>query len=220
MTGVSGVQPMLQNHSYTGSWNLLSASGSIHRAGCPRNPQPPVCSLRALRPMMTITRSASLTLLVLVAVSCKPAPPASGDRDSAGAAGTTDSSIPIPAVPDTVPQSPSGSVDSGTPRNGDPRRPATLADLRAEVMRMIGEATCSDVSQCRTIGFGAKPCGGPWQYLVYSTATTDSTALTVAVARYNSQEAALNKSEGRVSDCSVVSPPTLMRVNGRCVAGP
>lgn len=87
-------------------------------------------------------------------------------------------------------------------------------------MRMIGEATCSDVNQCRVIAFGAKPCGGPWQYLVYSIALTDSTVLTAAVTRYNTLEAELNKSEGRMSDCSFVAPPQLARVNGRCVIAP
>jgi hypothetical protein len=102
----------------------------------------------------------------------------------------------------------------------DPRTGATLPDLRAEVMRLIGDASCNDVSQCRTIAFGAKPCGGPWQYLVYSTAITDSTALAAAVARYNAREAEINRAEGRMSDCAFVAPPNLARVNGRCVAAP
>ena len=97
---------------------------------------------------------------------------------------------------------------------------ATLADLKAEVVRMIGDAACADVSQCRAIAFGAKPCGGPWQYLVYSIAITDSMALEAAVARYNGEETRLNASEGRMSDCSLALPPTLARVNGRCVAAP
>lgn len=87
-------------------------------------------------------------------------------------------------------------------------------------MHLIGEPTCADVSQCRAIAFGAKPCGGPWQYLVYSTAITDSTALAAAVARYNAREAEVNKAEGRMSDCSFVGPPRLARVNGRCVVAP
>jgi hypothetical protein len=102
----------------------------------------------------------------------------------------------------------------------DPRTGATLPDLRAEVMRLIGDASCNDVSQCRTIAFGAKPCGGPWQYLVYSMAITDSTALAAAVARYNAREAEINTAEGRMSDCAFVAPPNLARVNGRCVAAP
>lgn len=169
--------------------------------------------------MMTSPRSVALAFLIGMAVSCKAAPPATRDPEATVPAGNTDSSATTtPATPDTVKPADPGSVDTSAPGNTDPRRAATLADLRAEVMRMIGDAGCTDVSQCRTIAFGAKPCGGPWQYLVYSTQATDSTALAAAVNRYNTQEAALNKSEGRMSDCSVVSPPTLKEVNGRCVA--
>ena len=170
---------------------------------------------------MTMTRHIALTLLALAAVSCKPAPPADGDPGTALPPGNTDTSTTAsPGAPDTGTQVPPGNVDSGAPGTPDPRRAATLTDLRAEVTRMIGDAACSDISQCRTIAFGAKPCGGPWQYLVYSTAITDSTALAAAVARYNVKEAELNKSEGRMSDCSMAVPPTLARVNGRCVAAP
>lgn len=170
---------------------------------------------------LSFGRGVTLALLALVAVSCKPKPGAGGDLGTTASPGATDSGKPMPAEADSNAATPPGNADSSKPRAAvDSGRVASLADLRAEVMRLIGDAACSDVSQCRAIAFGTKPCGGPWQYLVYSTATTDSTALAAAVARYNSQEAALNKSEGRVSDCSFVAPATLKRVNGRCVAGP
>lgn len=92
----------------------------------------------------------------------------------------------------------------------------TLQDLRSELMAFIGEPTCSETGQCRALPFGAKPCGGPWSYLIYSTATSDSVQVTEAAERYAAYERALNRREGRVSDCSFVSPPVLDCVNGRC----
>jgi hypothetical protein len=74
------------------------------------------------------------------------------------------------------------------------------------------------LGQCRTIAFGSKLCGGPWRFLIYSTASTDSVELAAAVAAYNAREAELNVSEGRYSDCSVPKEPQLRVVNGRCVA--
>lgn len=92
----------------------------------------------------------------------------------------------------------------------------SLATLRTRVLGAIGDPTCRDASQCRTIAFGSKPCGGPWKYLVYSTATTDSVQLDALVTEYNAREAAVNQQEGRMSDCSAVPRPRLVVVDGRC----
>ncbi len=97
---------------------------------------------------------------------------------------------------------------------------AALGRLSDSVMTMIGDPTCANVAQCRTTAFGSKPCGGPWRYLVYSTAVTDSVKLAALVGRYNEMEAQINQREGRMSDCRMVLPPKLERVTGRCVAVP
>lgn len=91
-----------------------------------------------------------------------------------------------------------------------------LQQLRQRVVWEIRKPTCSERLQCRAIPLGAKPCGGPWSYAVYSTATTDSAALAVAVERYNTEDAELNRELGRVSDCNFVSPPTVECVAGLC----
>jgi hypothetical protein len=94
---------------------------------------------------------------------------------------------------------------------------ASLETLRAEVQSQLGDRTCSESVQCRTIPFGAKPCGGPWSYLVYSLATTDSTELARAVDRYTAREHEINQLEGRVSDCSLVTEPRVACADGVCV---
>ena len=115
-----------------------------------------------------------------------------------------------PAPAPTPPDSPSlAAVDT-----------SDLAGLRAEVRTLIGDAACTDRSQCRLIGFGAKPCGGPRQYLVYSITYTDSVALTSAIARFNARDAELNRQLHRISDCSLVARPSLVVVDGRCAIGP
>jgi hypothetical protein len=94
---------------------------------------------------------------------------------------------------------------------------ASLDVLRAEVRAQLGDPTCTETAQCRTIPFGAKPCGGPWSYLVYSVATTDSALLAGAVDRYTAREHELNRLEGRVSDCALVTEPGVMCADGQCV---
>ncbi len=95
-------------------------------------------------------------------------------------------------------------------------RALSLDSLRDAILAAIGEPRCSDASQCRAIAFGAKPCGGPWQYLVYSTAIADSAVLAATVADYNAEEARLNEEEGRVSDCRAVTHPRLACLEQRC----
>ena len=51
-----------------------------------------------------------------------------------------------------------------------------LAVMRQEVDALVGDA-CGALEDCRYVGIGAKPCGGPWEYIIYSTAVTDSAAL-------------------------------------------
>lgn len=92
-----------------------------------------------------------------------------------------------------------------------------LEKMEAEVLELIGDATCSDVSECRYIAFGAKPCGGPWRYLVYSATSVDTIAVAEAVAAYNARNDQLNRRWGWISDCGVPPSPQLDCVDGRCV---
>lgn len=94
----------------------------------------------------------------------------------------------------------------------------SLDSLRAIVLDIVGEPTCLSNVQCRYVPFGAKPCGGPWTYLVYSIQTTDSASLAETAADYTEREVQLNRELGRVSDCRAVSPPILDCVDSRCVA--
>ena len=92
----------------------------------------------------------------------------------------------------------------------------SLDSLRSRILELIGEPVASGMSQCRLIAFGAKPCGGPRAYLVYSTEATDSTLLARAVALYTSEDARLNQELGRASDCRLVTPPQITFAAGRC----
>lgn len=112
------------------------------------------------------------------------------------------------------------------PADGPPRaiapepgsRADSLAVLRAEILDRVGNAEASSEASCRSLPFGAKPCGGPWSYLVFSTETTDSAALASLVERYNAIQGRLNEEEGRISDCALVMEPRLKLEGGQCVA--
>lgn len=93
----------------------------------------------------------------------------------------------------------------------------TMDQLKIRIDSLIGDAACTSQAQCRLIGVGAKACGGPKGYRVYSVGKTDSVALAAVVEQYNAHEKELNQKEGRMSDCSMAPVPTMTVENGRCV---
>ena len=95
---------------------------------------------------------------------------------------------------------------------------AILMEMRGEIDALIGEAAGTSIADCRYAGLGAKPCGGPWEYIVYSVSSTDSTALADQLAVYDAFEAEINERYGYVSDCSVPAIPVLAFKDGRCIA--
>ena len=99
------------------------------------------------------------------------------------------------------------------PQSDDPN---TLSSLRLSINQALGDRRCSSVDVCRSIPYGAKPCGGPRSYLVYSIITSDSVRLMQDVRRYNEAEARLNEESGEISDCSLVSKPGVECSEGRC----
>ena len=93
-----------------------------------------------------------------------------------------------------------------------------LAEMRREMDALVGDAAGASIDDCRYLGLGAKPCGGPWEYAIYSASSTDSVALTERLTAYNAFEAEMNERYGYASDCSVPNEPVLAYRDGRCVA--
>lgn len=81
-----------------------------------------------------------------------------------------------------------------------------LVTFKSNIVAMASESICCDEFECRFIAFGSKPCGGPWEFLTYTT-SIDTVALTSLVADYNQLEANYNINCGAVSDCSAPQPP-------------
>ncbi len=102
-------------------------------------------------------------------------------------------------------------------RSSESQDRADLAAMRQEIQRVLGTPACSDSLSCAVIGLGVKPCGGPWEYLVVSRTSTDTTALFLRVRQYDSLEAGFNHKWGWVSDCSPARMPRVGCREGVCV---
>ena len=92
------------------------------------------------------------------------------------------------------------------------------AALLARIRGAVGEAKCSDNSQCRTLAIGEKPCGGPEQWLPYSSATAPVEPLKAWSAELSAAAKRRNASSGMAGNCSYTPDPGAACVAGRCVA--
>lgn len=91
-----------------------------------------------------------------------------------------------------------------------------LNQKKSNIQTYINSFDCSQASSCMSMAFGSKPCGGPWEYIVFPN-TVDIDALTQMVNEYNELEHQYNIETGAISDCAVVGPPSQIEcVNGEC----
>lgn len=96
---------------------------------------------------------------------------------------------------------------------------ATLGEserLSRELHELIGPATCSADSQCRSLAVGAKACGGPAGYLAWSTAGTDVARVTDLAARQTEAQRREVVASGMRSNCAIAVDPGAVCLAGRC----
>jgi len=94
----------------------------------------------------------------------------------------------------------------------------TLEKLAMEIKSLAEESICSESYFCDYVGFGSKPCGGNWEYLIYSS-SIDTKDFLSKVKKYNDLEKEFNTKYDIVSDCMFVTPPVkVLCENGKCKA--
>jgi len=97
------------------------------------------------------------------------------------------------------------------PASGD-----TLAQIRA----LIGDASCTDSSQCHTLAVGARACGGPQAYLPWSSANTDGAALAVLGEKFKKEREAAIAASDEMSTCQFLPDPGATCKAGTCQLNP
>jgi hypothetical protein len=104
---------------------------------------------------------------------------------------------------------------------GGPARPKAAAapaggDTLSRIRDLIGDAACTDASQCHTLAIGARPCGGPQAYLPWSSANTDGAALAALAEQFRKEREAANAAAGDMSDCRYLPDPGAVCRAGTC----
>jgi hypothetical protein len=94
----------------------------------------------------------------------------------------------------------------------------TLARLEAEVRALARADGCEAAGECRVAPLGARPCGGPRDYLVYCARRTDSVALFRKLGELQRAEQAYNERQGLMGTCEFRTPPGVAFAGGACRA--
>ncbi len=91
--------------------------------------------------------------------------------------------------------------------------------LQLRLERLTENKECEQDNQCKVIGVGARPCGGPDQYLIYSTLHTDEKMLSYTNERYQKLKKQQNEKLGLMSTCQMLMPPASACVAKKCAIG-
>jgi hypothetical protein len=91
--------------------------------------------------------------------------------------------------------------------------------LQLRLERLTENKDCTEDSQCKVLGVGSRPCGGPEQYLIYSTLHTDEKMLNYTNDRYQKLKKQQNEKLGLMSTCQMLMPPVSACVENKCVIG-
>lgn len=95
-----------------------------------------------------------------------------------------------------------------------------MDQLMVQMTEIIGDANCTDNNQCANLAIGAKPCGGPSSYRVYSSLNTDTQKLADLAQRFKALNKRYNKESGLMSDCMMTMPPAIACIKNTCQAIP
>lgn len=94
----------------------------------------------------------------------------------------------------------------------------TEAALQQQINAAIGQAACTADTQCRTLGVGAKACGGPAAWRAWSTqGGTQGKALQNLADQLATLQRQRQAQSGMVSTCTYLPDPGAVCQAQRCV---
>ena len=89
-------------------------------------------------------------------------------------------------------------------------------DLKNEILTLVADKSCVATNQCQTIPFGSKPCGGAWEYVVYSTLTANQQLVELKAEELTAVSKQCNNDSDLVSTCDIIYRPEVECRNSLC----
>lgn len=109
-----------------------------------------------------------------------------------------------------------GLVISGEAAESDE---VAMARIRAEILAAIGPGLCRNLVHCRLLPLGQSPCGGPTDYLAYSSGLGNPAALETDASEYAFlEEEVRNKKPQTFDKCLPLAPHQAVCIDNRCRA--
>ncbi len=93
-----------------------------------------------------------------------------------------------------------------------------LAALKKDVRAVAKPAGCTQAAQCKVLPMGARPCGGPTEFVIYCATATDEKLLTEKANAVTEAEKAMNAASGAMGTCVALAAPKVTWVSGVCAA--
>ncbi|WP_457934274.1 hypothetical protein LOS73_21195 [Pseudoalteromonas sp. SCSIO 43210] len=90
-----------------------------------------------------------------------------------------------------------------------------LSDLNYELNDMVSDNSCTASFQCKVLEVGARACGGPSKYVVYSTLNTPQEKAENIAQLITKQEKIKNAAQG-LTNCSPVLEVQSLCINQQC----
>jgi len=91
-----------------------------------------------------------------------------------------------------------------------------LATLHQQIVALIGEPRCENIVHCRVLALGSRPCGGPAEYVAYSSIAGNRELLEVKASEYAFLQEEVNRAHAATGTCHVLAQPRVACVNQRC----
>jgi hypothetical protein len=89
--------------------------------------------------------------------------------------------------------------------------------LWKKIQAANSDQRCDNSSQCHSLGVGSKACGGPENYIAWSSKNSDGAQLKALVEQHAAARRDDDKRLGMMSTCSVVSDPGASCRAGVCI---
>lgn len=88
--------------------------------------------------------------------------------------------------------------------------------LHQRLQRLTADKSCQQSTQCKVLPVGHRPCGGPEQYMVYSSKSTDEKLLAITNDRYKKLKQEQQQRLGLRSNCQLVPEPVAACQQQQC----
>jgi hypothetical protein len=94
-----------------------------------------------------------------------------------------------------------------------------LARLHGEIVQVVGDARCGNVSFCRILPMGYDACGNPTSWIAFNNAPDIKEILETKASEVTFVEEDRMRGKPKLAHCQPAKAPRLACINGRCVLG-